>query len=310
VIAEGLIVLKQLREQQKCGRSGLSAAVRDFSTTLFYVTLGIAGAAKQERVKMSFISHTRMSLFDEPSRHPLPRPGLEDVRFAAGKGLVSTIPLVGGAGSELIGLLSSPVAQRRDDWLEDLQRRLHWLEGTVEGFRFEDLGQNEQFVSASLRAIQAAVKTHRKEKLEALRNAVLNIALKREPNEDRQALFFALIERYEPIHMQILGFFKDPQRYGFKRPEGIKGKHMAIYNAVIDSLPEINAHFDQAKSEEESAAAGQLLQLIIEDLVNDKLVGIKGPFDKIPNFPTPHWTTGLGNAFLDFITSDIGRQQR
>ncbi|MGI9075226.1 MAG: hypothetical protein ACR2JB_28790 [Bryobacteraceae bacterium] len=66
-----------------------------------------------------------MALFDEPSKNPLPQPSLDDIRYAAGKSLVSIIPLVGGTASELIGLISSPVAERRDAWFEDLQRRLH-----------------------------------------------------------------------------------------------------------------------------------------------------------------------------------------
>ena len=60
------------------------------------------------------------------------------------------IPLVGGVGAELVGLLSSPVAQRRDAWLESLERRLHDLEGRVVGFRFDDLGQNEHLKILSL----------------------------------------------------------------------------------------------------------------------------------------------------------------
>jgi hypothetical protein len=43
-----------------------------------------------------------MTLFDEPSRKPLPQPTFEDVTHAAGKSLVGLIPLVGGAGYELI----------------------------------------------------------------------------------------------------------------------------------------------------------------------------------------------------------------
>ncbi len=73
-----------------------------------------------------------MAIFDEPSRQPLPHPTFEDVKHSVGKGLASMIPFVGGAGSELIGLLSSPVAQRRDDWFEDLARaftisKVKWL---------------------------------------------------------------------------------------------------------------------------------------------------------------------------------------
>jgi hypothetical protein len=96
-----------------------------------------------------------VAIFDEPCRQPLPQPTFEDVKQSVGKGLASMIPFVGGAGSELIGLLSSPVAQRRDDWFEDLARRLHDLEGRVAGFKFDDLANNEQFVSATLQATLA-----------------------------------------------------------------------------------------------------------------------------------------------------------
>ena len=133
-----------------------------------------------------------MAIFDERSREPLPQPTLEDVGHAARKGLVSMIPFVGGAGSELLGLLSSPLSQRRDDWWTDLERRLRDLEGRVDGFRFDDLEKNEQFVSATLQATQAALKTHQVEKLEALRNAVLNVAVGSAPSEDLQFVFLSL----------------------------------------------------------------------------------------------------------------------
>lgn len=118
-----------------------------------------------------------MVLFDEPSRHPLPQPTFEDVKHAGRKGLVGMIPFVGNAGSELLALLSSPVAERRDDWFEDLQRRLQELEGKIAGFKFDDLAKNKQFVSATLQATQAALRTHQQEKLEALKNAVTNVRL-------------------------------------------------------------------------------------------------------------------------------------
>ena len=113
-----------------------------------------------------------MAILNEPSRESLPQPAFEDVAHAGRKGLVSMIPLVGGLGSELVGLLSSPVALRRDAWLEDLERRLRDLESKVAGFRLEDLAQNDQFVSATLVATQGALKTHQKEKLDAFKNAV------------------------------------------------------------------------------------------------------------------------------------------
>jgi hypothetical protein len=145
-----------------------------------------------------------MALLDEPSRKPLPQPTFEDVTYAGRKGLASIIPFVGGAASELLGLLSSPLAQRRDDWFEDLARRLLDLEGNVEGFHFEDLSQNEQFVSATLQAMQAALRTHQEEKLKALRNAVLHVASGDAPNEHHQTVFLSLIDRFTPVHIDLL----------------------------------------------------------------------------------------------------------
>ena len=121
------------------------------------------------------------------------------------------IPLVGGVGAELVGLLSSPVAQRRDAWLESLERRLHDLEGRVVGFRFDDLGQNEQFVSATLQATHAALRTHQAEKLEALRNAVMNVAVSRAPSEDLQLIFLNLVDSFTPAHLKILSLFQHPE---------------------------------------------------------------------------------------------------
>jgi len=148
-----------------------------------------------------------MAIFDEPSRKPLPQPTFEDVKHAGGKALVGMIPFVGTAGAELIGVLSSPVAQRRDAWLEDLERRLRELEGRGNGFRFDDLAQNEQFVSATLHAAQAALRTHQTEKLSALRNAVLNVAIGRGPSDDLQLIFLNLINTLTPTHLLVLSQF-------------------------------------------------------------------------------------------------------
>jgi len=124
------------------------------------------------------------------------------------------IPFVGGVGAELVGLLSSPVSERRDAWLEDLARRLHDLEGRVDGFHFEQLADNEQFVSATLQATQAASRTHHKEKLEALRNAVLNIAISKAPAGDLQLIFLHLVDSFTPTHLKVLSHFAGKDRSG------------------------------------------------------------------------------------------------
>lgn len=158
-----------------------------------------------------------MALFDEPSRGPLPQPAFEDVTAAGRKGLLSMIPLVGAVGAELVGLLSTPLSERRDAWLEDLARRLHELEGRVTGFHFDQLAENEQFLSATLQATQAATRTYQEEKLEALRNAVLNIAVSKAPAGDLQLVFLHLVDSFTPTHLQVLSHFAGRDRPGADR---------------------------------------------------------------------------------------------
>ena len=67
---------------------------------------------------------------------------------------------------------------------------------------------NEHFVSAMIQATQSATKTHRKEKLEALRNAVLNVALGHSPAGDLQAIFLNLVDSFTPVHLEVLRYFQ------------------------------------------------------------------------------------------------------
>ena len=160
-----------------------------------------------------------MSLLDEPSRQPLPsEPTLEDHRYAVIKGGLSALPLVGCALAEEMGLLlMAPLTRRRDDWWADVARRVLYLEGKVQGFRFENLGDNEQFVSAMIQATQSAARTHRNEKLEALRNAVLNIALGHNPGEDLQAIFLNLVDSFTPVHLELLRLFQHRNSFDIER---------------------------------------------------------------------------------------------
>ncbi len=158
-----------------------------------------------------------MTLFDEPSRSPLPQPTFEDVTAAGRKSLLSIIPFVGAVGAELVGLLSTPLSQRRDSWLEDLARRLHELEGRVSGFHFEQLAANEQFVSATFQATHAAIRTHQEGKREALRNAILNIAVSKAPAGDLPLVFLHLVDTFTPTHVQVLSHFAGRDRSGADR---------------------------------------------------------------------------------------------
>lgn len=218
-------------------------------------------------------------------------------------------------GGDLFGLITSPLAQRRDEWFADLERRLRDLEKRVEGFRVEALQEDEAFISATLQATQAAQRTHQAEKREALRNAVLNVALAKEINADRQGLFLALVDRFTAAHLVILRFFHDPAGYfariGAQTPEVPIGTKLLANQFVMSNLGELASQLG-SPVEDRYGTRSQTIDLILNDLIAAQLIVLDRLGDgawaipslafKSASAPVAPITTHLGTDFLAFIS--------
>jgi len=148
----------------------------------------------------------------------LPQPSGWDHAHLTVKAAISALPIAGGAAAELFAaIIAPPLAHRRDEWLQGLADGLASLEDKVQGFRAETLSRREEFISAALQASQSAIRTHDKEKLEALRNAVLNIAIGRTPGEDEQAMFLGYIDTLSTWHIRLLRFLENPGKFATER---------------------------------------------------------------------------------------------
>lgn len=201
----------------------------------------------------------------------------------------------GNVASELWALLGPPVSQRRDAWLEDLARRLHDLEGKIEGFRFDDLGQNEQFVSATLQATQSALRTHQKEKLEALRNALLNIAIERSPDEDEQTMFLGYIDELSTWHIRLLVFLQNPLKLVNERKGRTEYYMGSISQPLEEVYPELRGKrefYDQIMRDLRSRG---FINSSADVLHTTMTASTSGMFAKR--------TTETADRFLSFITS-------
>ena len=194
-------------------------------------------------------------------------------------------------------------SKRLTDWCEDLRLAFNDLSQKIEGLTPEKLAENDQFVSASLRALQSAVRTHQAEKLEALKNAILNVAVGGEPEADRQTVFLDLVDRFTPLHLALLQFFQDPAGYiSAKRIEiAPERDNQPIFFLLLDCMPELR---QQAASpvEGRDGAPLQFLDIVVTELANACLVtpDLKSGAQKPPRYP--RWTTHLGDDFLDFIS--------
>lgn len=144
---------------------------------------------------------------NDPMEPPKQRKG--DLAHAAVKAVLSAVPYVGGPAAELLQLvIQPPLERRRVEWMQAVGEKLRELEQA--GLNIEALSQNEEFVSAVMHASSMALRTHQQEKLDALRNAVLNIATGQAPEDALQHMFFRWIDSMSPLHLRILKFFQAP----------------------------------------------------------------------------------------------------
>jgi hypothetical protein len=134
-----------------------------------------------------------------------------DIAREVGKTIVSAIPTLGGPLQVLFeNVFSAPIEKRKQAWLEQLVEVVTELQRRVEGLTTEKLATNETFITVAMQASQMAVRNHQKEKLQALRNAVLNSALPNPPQEDEQMIFLRLIDQLTPWHLRVLGLLNNP----------------------------------------------------------------------------------------------------
>jgi hypothetical protein len=226
----------------------------------------------------------------EQERGGVPERSGGDVALTIAKAGLSAIPVVGGPVAELFGLVVTPsLDRRREKWMHSIASRLKDLEEKVNGFKIENLAKNEAFISTLTQATQAALRTHQQEKLEALRNAVLNVATGAGPDENVQLMFVNLVDRLTPLHLQILHFFQAPGRqvkYDLRATAASAGSPIQVLETA---LPELRGKRDLCELVARDLHASGLFS---SSSLLDTLMGA-GRYEKR--------TTKLGDDFIRFI---------
>lgn len=230
-----------------------------------------------------------------PTEITQPKPSGGDVAHTIVRAGLSAIPVIGGPAAELFSaLIVPPLTKRRDEWVQSIVDGLKTLEEKIEGFSLDFLQNNETFVTAVMHATHAAIRNHQKEKLEALRNAVLNVASGNAPDEDLQLMFLNFIDTLTPWHLRVCRFFQNPRAYGNAKgvtyPNWSMGSPSTVLEHTFSELRGQRAFYDQ----------------IVKDLFARGLVGIEslhvtmtesGMFEKR--------TTEMGDQFIAFISSPL-----
>ncbi len=206
----------------------------------------------------------------------------KDSTHAVVRAGLSAIPGVGGPLSELFSLVITPsLEKRRDKWIESIGEALKALEAKVEGFKIENLKDEEAFVSTVMQASQAAIRNHHKEKLEALRNTVLNAALPNAPEQNLQHVFFRIVDSFTPSHLKLL-----------KRLD-----ELPVMNGVALPKP----LFDEWK--DSPGFCHQIARDLHSYGLTDLMSPWEGSYSPRPLFGRSQNVTDLGKKFLQFIAS-------
>lgn len=211
---------------------------------------------------------------------------------------LSAIPVVGSAIAELFTtIIEEPVQRRRVEWLNTLYVKLTEIEVKVDWLSLEKLGENEKFVSVLLTASQIAQRNHQKEKLEALRNAVLNTAVMIDIHDDLKFLFLSFVDELTVTELRILAVANDP--IGWAKSSGHevdpKNQKIEILNLIFPDREENRSTY----------------KLFAKNLHFKGLLKVEF-FDNLSlnfgNSGDPHKIiSNLGESFLRFISEPIGR---
>lgn len=202
------------------------------------------------------------------------------------KTLISAIPLGGTLITCIWDSIKANAANRRmEDWKKQIEEKICELDCTI-----EDIGNNDLFASAMMKATDIALKTAEDEKRKYLASAVKNSATA-SIDESVMMIYLDLLDKYTLWHIRILHLFRNPRDFEQVHVEGIM---MGSASIVVEQV-----YPDIAKEKE-------LLDKIVKDLQNDGMMA-EGSYmhaGMTSNGVAASRTTELGNKFLKFILDE------
>jgi hypothetical protein len=218
-------------------------------------------------------------------------PGREIAERIVEAGLGS-VPVVGNAlAVTFVTVLNWRLQERREKWLTELAEGLEDLSRRVDGLSLEDLAGNDLFIDAMVTATRTVEHTHQAEKIDALRNAVLNSVAPDAPDADTQAIILNLVDQFTPSHLRLVTLWDDPPAWfashGIPQPQAGLATSRTV--TVEAGLPEM-----QGRKEFYLLIAGELGSA---GMLNASLTGMISPSGLMSRL-----TTDFGRQFVRFIS--------
>ena len=232
-----------------------------------------------------------------PAIPDIPKADGSDLVYKVGLAVLSLIPLPITPVVEM--MIRSPTDKRNDNWRSEMTLAVKYLGERLSEVEFSALKQDEEFATTLLRATRAAMSTHRKEKHEMLRNAVLHSALPNAPEDDERTVFLNLVDEFSVAHILILKTFSQPvvsDGLGFSLEDSDWKSNMGVgflFDFVQNVTPETELDYN-------------FFILVLSDLHNRDLISnTHQERHVLARFS--HWPelTTFGGKFLNFIESPL-----
>ncbi|MCL4501573.1 MAG: hypothetical protein M1438_06915 [Deltaproteobacteria bacterium] len=120
------------------------------------------------------------------------------------RALIGALPILSGTALEIFNWLSTPpIEKRKLKWMIKVNEAIADLQEKSD-LNIERLRENEHFISILLHASTIAMKNHQDEKINSLKNILLNSISTKSISEDIQFTFLNLIDEFTPTHLKIL----------------------------------------------------------------------------------------------------------
>ncbi len=162
----------------------------------------------------------------------------KDKNYGAIKALIGVVPGIGGGVAEFYSTyITAPSQKRLYAFLEKLIDELQSLEAQVSSFSIESLQENASFSTILSQALEIVKRNHQEEKLEALKNLILNSVLQDSIEDDIKLLFLDLINELKVSHLHLMHLLYKPYRYTEKEIFLNKiEKNKQLYSCFIKQL--------------------------------------------------------------------------
>lgn len=146
-----------------------------------------------------------------------------DLVHAGIRAILSAIPDLGGPAAVLFeSIFKKPNDRRRDAVLTLVERAIAELQQRPD-VDFDALRNRDDFCEFAYDVLRAASRTHRQEKLEAFRHAMINAALPNAPEQTKSRVFLRLIDELDVHHLLLLDLLANPGAFLAKRGEPFPG---------------------------------------------------------------------------------------